>query len=71
MNAWMWAAGAMLLCLIPCGAACLRGDVADRLVGLEAAGLIATLIFLLLGPAALVRRLGRRNPRWHEADRRT
>ena len=48
MNVWLWAAGAMLICLIPCGVACLRGDVWQRLVGLEAAGLIATLILLLL-----------------------
>jgi multisubunit Na+/H+ antiporter MnhF subunit len=48
MNAWLVAAAAMLLGLIPCGIACLRGDALNRLVGLEAAGLIATLIFLLL-----------------------
>lgn len=48
MNLWLWAAGFMLVCLIPCGIACLRGDAADRLVALEAAGLIATFIFLLL-----------------------
>lgn len=48
MNMWLWAAGALLLCLIPCGAACLRGDVWNRLVALEAAGLIATLILALL-----------------------
>jgi multisubunit Na+/H+ antiporter MnhF subunit len=48
MNVWLAAAGAMLLCLIPCGIACLRGDPLDRLVGLEAAGLIASLVFLLL-----------------------
>ena len=40
MNAWLWAAGALLLCLIPCGIACLRGDAWNRLVGLEAAGLM-------------------------------
>jgi multisubunit Na+/H+ antiporter MnhF subunit len=48
MNPWLAAAGAMLLCLIPCGIACLRGDPVERLAGLEAAGLIATLILLLL-----------------------
>ena len=51
MNPWMLAAGAMLICLIPCGITCLRGDAADRLVGLEAGGLIATLILLLLAEA--------------------
>jgi multisubunit Na+/H+ antiporter MnhF subunit len=47
MNGWLIAAGAMMLCLIPCGIACLRGDIADRLVGLEATGLIAALVLLL------------------------
>jgi multicomponent Na+:H+ antiporter subunit F len=51
MNVWLAAAGAMLLCLIPCGITCLRGDPLDRLVGLEAAGLIASLVFLLLAEA--------------------
>ena len=51
MNSWLMAAGAMLVCLIPCGIACLRGDAADRLVGLEAGGLIATMILLLLSEA--------------------
>jgi multicomponent Na+:H+ antiporter subunit F len=48
MNVWLIAAGAMLLCLVACGVVCLRGDTFSRLVGLEAAGLIATLVFLLL-----------------------
>ncbi len=47
MNGWLIAAGAMLLCLIPCGIACLRGDAVNRLVALEAAGLIAPLTLLL------------------------
>ncbi len=47
MNAWLIAAGVMLLCLIPCGVACLRGDAVDRLVALEAGGLIASLTLLL------------------------
>jgi len=47
MNGWLWAAAAMLVCLIPCGIAALRGDIADRLVALEATGLIAALILLL------------------------
>ncbi len=37
-----------MICLVPCGIACLRGDALNRLVGLEAAGLIAALILLLL-----------------------
>jgi multicomponent Na+:H+ antiporter subunit F len=47
MNGWLIAAGAMLVCLIPCGIPCLRGDIADRLVALAATGLIAALILLL------------------------
>ncbi len=48
MNPWFIAAGVMLLCLIPCGIVCLRGSAVNRLAGLEAAGLIASLILLLL-----------------------
>ena len=47
MNGWLVAAGAMMICLIPCGVACLRGEIADRLVALEATGLIAALVLLL------------------------
>ncbi len=48
MNIWLAAAGVLLACLVPCGVACLRGDAVNRLVGLEAAGLLAPLILLLL-----------------------
>jgi multicomponent Na+:H+ antiporter subunit F len=48
MNIWLWAALVLMVCLIPCGIACLRGDIWRRLVGLEAAGMIASLILLLL-----------------------
>ncbi len=48
MNPWFVAAGFMMLCLIPCGITCLRRDASNRLVGLEAAGVIASLILLLL-----------------------
>ena len=48
MNPFLIAAGAMLICLVPCGIACLRGGAVCRLVALEAAGLIATLVLLLL-----------------------
>jgi multicomponent Na+:H+ antiporter subunit F len=47
VNGWLIAAGVMLVCLIPCGIACLRGDIADRVVGLSATGLIAALVLLL------------------------
>jgi multicomponent Na+:H+ antiporter subunit F len=48
MNLWLIAAAIMTVALIPCAIVCLRGPVTDRLAGLEAAGLIATLIMLLL-----------------------
>ena len=48
MNPWLVAAGVMTAALVPCGIVCLRGTAADRLAGLEAAGLIATLILLLM-----------------------
>ncbi len=48
MNLWLIGAIALLLCLIPCGLVCLRGDPIDRLVGLEGAGIIATMTFMLL-----------------------
>ncbi|MGH9397327.1 MAG: monovalent cation/H+ antiporter complex subunit F [Terriglobia bacterium] len=48
MNIWLLAATVLLVSLIPCGILCLRGDPMDRLVGLETAGIIDTLILLLL-----------------------
>jgi multicomponent Na+:H+ antiporter subunit F len=48
MNLWLIAAAVMSVALIPCGIVCLRGNTADRLAGLEAAGLIATLILLVM-----------------------
>jgi multicomponent Na+:H+ antiporter subunit F len=48
MNLWLWAAFVLVLCLVPCGIVCLRGEIADRVVGLEAAGLVAALALLVL-----------------------
>lgn len=48
MNTWLIAATVLIVSLIPCGLLCLRGDSMDRLVGLETAGIIDTLILLLL-----------------------
>jgi multicomponent Na+:H+ antiporter subunit F len=47
----MVATMALLAGLIPCGVTCLRGDAQDRLVGLELAGVIVTLVLLLLAEA--------------------
>lgn len=51
MNGWLVAALALFLCLVPCALACLRGSPVDRLVGLELAGTIDTLILLVLANA--------------------
>ncbi len=48
MNMWLAAAAAILVCLVPCGIVCLRGEPIDRLVGLELAGVIATFVLVLL-----------------------
>jgi multicomponent Na+:H+ antiporter subunit F len=51
MNQWIVAALALLAGLVPCGAVCLRGSPVDRLVGLELAGTVDTLVLLLLAQA--------------------
>ena len=48
MNIWLIAAAAMLVCLVPAGIVCLRGDAIDRLVGLELAGTLVTITLALL-----------------------
>ena len=51
MTEWLVAAVALLAGLVPCGWLCLRGDAVDRLVGLELAGIIDTLVLVLLAEA--------------------
>jgi multicomponent Na+:H+ antiporter subunit F len=48
MNLWLITAGILIVSLIPCGIRCAHGDAMDRLVGLEAAGLIQTQVLLVL-----------------------
>lgn len=48
MNPWLWASLAMLVPIILAGAASFRGGMADRLVGLELAGVMITLELVLL-----------------------
>ena len=48
MNEWLVAAVALLAGLVPCGLLCLRGDPVNRLIGLEMAGVIDTLVLMLL-----------------------
>ena len=51
MNEWAVAALALLAGLVPCGVVCLRGSPVDRLIGLELAGTVDTLVLLLLAQA--------------------
>jgi hypothetical protein len=51
MNEWLVAALALLVGLLPCGLVWLRGDPVSRLVGLEMAGTVDTLVLLLLAQA--------------------
>ena len=48
MNTWLFAAVVLLLGLIPCVLVCLRETPMERLVGLEMAGSVDTLILLVL-----------------------
>jgi len=48
MNAWLWAALALLFALIPCLIVCFRGHLPDRLVGLEFSSVVVTIELLLL-----------------------
>jgi multicomponent Na+:H+ antiporter subunit F len=51
VNEWGVAALALLVGLVPCGVVCLRGDPVSRLVGLEMAGVVDTLVLLVLAQA--------------------
>lgn len=48
MNPWLAASYAVGLCLVPCADLCLRGTVERRLVGLELAGILVTILLVLL-----------------------
>ncbi|HTW95719.1 MAG TPA: monovalent cation/H+ antiporter complex subunit F [Tepidisphaeraceae bacterium] len=48
MNVWLWSALALQFALIPCLIVSFRGDVADRLVGLEFSSVVVTIELLLL-----------------------
>ncbi len=48
MNGWLLGALALVIGLVPCGVVCSRGNPMDRLVGLEMAGTVNTLILLTL-----------------------
>ena len=48
MNPWLGSAFVLLVLMVPCLIACLRGDFVNRLVALEAASAMAAIILLLL-----------------------
>jgi multisubunit Na+/H+ antiporter MnhF subunit len=48
MNAWLIAAAALLLGLVPCLIVMLRGSIVEALVGLQMAGVLETVVLLLL-----------------------
>jgi multisubunit Na+/H+ antiporter MnhF subunit len=48
MNEWLVAATVLLVAIVPCAALCLRGSPLDGLVGLELAGVLTTVVLLLL-----------------------
>ena len=51
MNAWVLAALVLLVGLVPCAIVCLRGTPMERLVGLEMAGTVDTIVLLVLAEA--------------------
>jgi multicomponent Na+:H+ antiporter subunit F len=48
MNIWLWAAAGMFIALVPLLIVCFRGEVGDRLVGLEMTSCVVTLEMVLL-----------------------
>jgi multisubunit Na+/H+ antiporter MnhF subunit len=48
MNVWLFATGLLLLALVPCAVVAFRATVLDRLIAVELAGTIATLLILTL-----------------------
>lgn len=48
MNAWLVSATVLLFTLVPAGIVVFRGEAMDRLVGLEFASTVTTLILMLL-----------------------
>ena len=59
MNAWLLAATVLMFALIPCGIVVFTRDAMERLVGLEIAGLIATMLLILIAQ-------GMHNPNFYD-----
>ncbi|HUI47800.1 MAG TPA: monovalent cation/H+ antiporter complex subunit F [Acidimicrobiia bacterium] len=48
MNLWLIAATVLLFGLVPCAVVMLRGSIVEALVGLQMAGVLQTVVLLLL-----------------------
>lgn len=48
MNVWLLGSCVLIFALAPCGIAMFRGNALERLVGLEMAGVISTLLLVML-----------------------
>jgi multicomponent Na+:H+ antiporter subunit F len=48
VNEWLIAASILLVGLVPCGVVMLRGSVVEALVGLQMAGVLQTVVLLVL-----------------------
>jgi len=48
VNEWLIAAALLLLGLVPCGLVVLRGSIVEALVGLQMAGILQTVVLLLM-----------------------
>ncbi len=51
MNPWAIGAAGMMVAMLPAGVVCMRGGAFDRLVGLEMAGVITSMLLVLLSAA--------------------
>jgi multicomponent Na+:H+ antiporter subunit F len=48
VNMWLIAASALLLGLVPCAVVMIRGSIVEALVGLQMAGLLQSVVLLVL-----------------------
>lgn len=51
MNLWLAAAEVLLFALVPCGIAVFRGNAIERLVALEMAGVVESILLVMLAAA--------------------
>lgn len=51
MNPWTIGAAGMMAAMLPAGIVCMRGMPFDRLVGLEMAGVVTSMLLVLLAAA--------------------